>query len=168
MPSEHSLANRAEAHIVNQVKVTKHGLVFAPPKRNKVRDVPLPDRVAHILKQHMETFPPVEITLPWLRPDDPLVTKRLLFTRLDGAGAVRRTDFNDRAWKPALVAAEVIPQPKPGQPPPGCPRTRYARPQAPLRLGSAGRRREHQGTGSLPRAQRSGVHAPGLHAPHAE
>jgi hypothetical protein len=30
------------------------------------------------------------------------VSKRLLFTRLDGAGAVRRTDFNDHAWKPAL------------------------------------------------------------------
>ncbi len=45
-------------HIANQVKVTKHGLVFAPPKRNKIRAVPLPDRVAHVLKQHMEAFPP--------------------------------------------------------------------------------------------------------------
>jgi integrase len=102
-------------HIVNQVKVTKSGLVFAPPKRNKLRDVPLPDRVANVLKLHMEAFPPVEITLPWLRPDGPLITKRLLFTRLDGAGAVRRTDFNDRAWKPALVAAGVIPEPKRGE-----------------------------------------------------
>jgi integrase len=47
--------------------------------------------------------------------DGPPVTKRLLFTRLDGAGAVRRSDFNDRAWKPALVAAGVIPQPKQGE-----------------------------------------------------
>jgi integrase len=83
-------------HIANQVKVTKTGLVFSPPKRNKVRDVPLPDRVAHALKRHMEVFPPVEVTLPWLRPDGQLVTMRLLFTQLDGAGAVRRTDFNDR------------------------------------------------------------------------
>jgi integrase len=97
------------------VKVTKGGLVFDLPKRNKERDVPLPDRVAHVLKQHMETFPPVEVTLPWLRPDGPTVTKQLLFTRLDGKGAVRRTDFNDRAWKPALVAAGVIPAPKPGE-----------------------------------------------------
>lgn len=29
--------------------------------------------------------------------------------------AVRRTDFNDRTWKPALVAAGVIPQPRPGK-----------------------------------------------------
>ncbi|MBA2948703.1 tyrosine-type recombinase/integrase [Streptomyces sp. PSKA28] len=32
----------------------------------------------------------------------------------DGGGAVRRTDFNTRVWKPALVAAGVIPEPKPG------------------------------------------------------
>ncbi|MGW4250775.1 tyrosine-type recombinase/integrase [Streptomyces californicus] len=102
-------------HVANQVKVTKEGLLFAPPKRDKVRDVPLPDCVAHVLKAHMETFPPVEITLPWLRVGGPLVTKRLLFTRLDGAGAVRRTDFNDRVWKPALVAAGVIPASKPGE-----------------------------------------------------
>ncbi|MEU5346439.1 MULTISPECIES: tyrosine-type recombinase/integrase [unclassified Streptomyces] len=42
------------------------------------------------------------------------MTRQLLFTRLDGAGAVRRTDFNDRAWKPALVAAGVLPEPEPG------------------------------------------------------
>ncbi|MDX3131141.1 site-specific integrase [Streptomyces europaeiscabiei] len=102
-------------HIANQVKVARGHLVFAPPKREKERDVPLPDHVARILKQHMEDFPPVDVTLPWLRPDGPPVTKRLVFTRLDGAGAVRRTDFNLRAWKPALVAAGVIPEPKPGE-----------------------------------------------------
>ncbi|MFE6173727.1 tyrosine-type recombinase/integrase [Streptomyces sp. NPDC056464] len=63
----------------------------------------------------MKEFPPVSITLPWLRKDGRSVTRKLLFTRLDGAGAVRRTDFNDRAWKPALVAAGVIPEPKPGE-----------------------------------------------------
>ncbi|MFJ9346219.1 tyrosine-type recombinase/integrase [Streptomyces sp. NPDC101237] len=100
-------------HVVNQVQATKQGMVFAPPKREKLRDVPLPDRVAQVLKLHMEAFPPVEVTLPWLRVGGTPVTRRLLFTRLDGTGAVRRTDFNDRAWKPALAAAGVIPQPKP-------------------------------------------------------
>lgn len=81
-------------HIVNQVKVTKEGLVFAPPKRNKIRERS-PCRGSG--------------------GDGPPVTKRLLFTRHDGAGAVRRTDFNVRAWKLALVAAGVIPQPKQGE-----------------------------------------------------
>ncbi|MDH2388669.1 site-specific integrase [Streptomyces sp. HNM0663] len=102
-------------HVGCQVKVANGHLVFGPPKRNKVRDVPLPDRVAHAIKEHREKFRPVAVTLPWLRPDGPPVAKRLLFTRVDGGGAVRRTDFNTRVWKPALVAAGVIPEPSPGQ-----------------------------------------------------
>lgn len=96
-------------HIANQVKVANGHLVFAPPKRGKERDVPLPARVAAVLKQHCKDFPPVEVTLPWLRPDGASVTKRLLFS-LVGGGAVRRTDFNTRVWKPALAAAGVIPE----------------------------------------------------------
>ncbi|MEU8349848.1 tyrosine-type recombinase/integrase [Streptomyces sp. NPDC048845] len=114
-------------HIANQVKGTEQGLVFAPPKRNKVRDVPLPDRVAHVLKQHVESFPPVEITLPWFRPDGPPVTKRLLFTRLDGTGAVRRTDFNDRTWKIRSRGGWGDPGAEAGRTPPVRPGTRHAR-----------------------------------------
>lgn len=44
-------------HIAYQVKVANGRLLFAPPKRDKVRDVPLPDRVAHVLKRHRERFP---------------------------------------------------------------------------------------------------------------
>ncbi|MGW2367128.1 tyrosine-type recombinase/integrase [Streptomyces sp. NPDC001667] len=102
-------------HVAFQVKVAGGRLVFAPPKRDKERDVPLPGRVASVLQQHRKAYPPVEVTLPWLRPDGPLVTKRLLFTRPDGDGAIRRTDFNTRFWKPALVAAGVIPEPSPGE-----------------------------------------------------
>jgi integrase len=101
-------------HIAYQVKNANGHLVFGPPKRNKERDVPLPTRLGRVLKEHMEEFPPAEVTLPWLRPDGPQVTKPLLFTRLGGDGAVRRTDFNVRIWKPALVAAGVIPVPQPG------------------------------------------------------
>ncbi|MFI6640114.1 tyrosine recombinase XerC [Streptomyces sp. NPDC050504] len=102
-------------HVGCQVKVSGGKLVFGPPKRGKERDVPLAGSVAHALKEHMEDHPPVDVTLPWLRPDGELITKRLLFVRPDGGGAVRRTDFNTRFWKPALVAAGVIPEPKPGE-----------------------------------------------------
>ncbi|WP_285617124.1 tyrosine-type recombinase/integrase [Actinoallomurus iriomotensis] len=101
-------------HIACQIKVANGHLVFGAPKRNKERDVPLPSRVARVLTDHMDEYPPVEISLPWLRPDGPLVTKRLVFTRMGGEGAVRRTDFNVRIWKPALVEAGVIPHPAPG------------------------------------------------------
>ncbi|MFF8745981.1 integrase [Streptomyces californicus] len=46
-------------------------------------------------------------------PGGPLVTKRLYFS-LTGGGAVRRTDFNTRVCKLALVQAGVIPKAKEG------------------------------------------------------
>ncbi|MDT3397353.1 tyrosine-type recombinase/integrase, partial [Streptomyces sp. B1866] len=101
-------------HVGNQVKVANGHLVFGPPKRAKERDVPLPASVARVLQRHRKLFPPVDVTLPWLKPTGPLVTKRLLFS-LPGGGAVRRTDFNTRVWKPALAAGGVIPQPEEGQ-----------------------------------------------------
>ncbi|MFJ6935912.1 tyrosine recombinase XerC [Streptomyces sp. NPDC101132] len=100
--------------VANQVKVANGRLVFGPPKRGKERDVPLPRHVAQALREHREEFPPVDVTLPWLKPDGPLVTRRLLFS-LPGGGAVRRTDFNTRVWKAALVQAGVIPEPRKGE-----------------------------------------------------
>ncbi|MEU9858768.1 site-specific integrase [Streptomyces sp. NPDC047974] len=100
--------------IDNQVKVVNGHLVFAPPKGGKERDAPLSQHVGQALREHREKFPPVEVTLPWLRPGGPLVTKRLVFS-LPGGGAVRRTDFNTRVWKPALVTAGVIPEPRPNE-----------------------------------------------------
>ncbi|MGW6650825.1 integrase [Streptomyces sp. CB02130] len=102
-------------HVGCQVKVIQGELVFALPKRQKVRDVPLSPHVADALKKHLADFSPVAVTLPWARPDGKPVTKRLLFIRPDGKGAVRRTDFNTRLWKSALVAADVIPPAEPGK-----------------------------------------------------
>jgi integrase len=96
-------------HVVLQVKLVRGLAVFAPPKCNKLRDVPLPDTVANALKRHVEAHPPIEVTLPWQTPDGPPVTRRLLFTTPSGT-SLRRTDFNKYAWKPALAAAGAIPE----------------------------------------------------------
>ncbi len=101
-------------HVGVQVKLINGRLVFAPPKRGKERDVPLPRQVADALKSHIERCPPIRITLPWLRPDGDSVTRELLFSRERGT-AVRGTDFNVQAWKPALVTAGVIPLPARGK-----------------------------------------------------
>ncbi|MBX7551387.1 tyrosine-type recombinase/integrase [Streptomyces sp. tea 10] len=101
-------------HVAHQVKLVGGHPVFAPPKRGKVRDVPLPEQVGQVLAAHMKQFPPVDVTLPWLVPDGRPVTKTLLFTAPDG-GALVRNNFNAQAWKPALVAAGVLPEPEPGQ-----------------------------------------------------
>ncbi|MFI0769652.1 tyrosine-type recombinase/integrase [Streptomyces sp. NPDC021218] len=101
-------------HVGYQVKQVGGHAVFAPPKRGKVRDVPLPEQVGHALAAHMKRFPPEEVTLPWLAPDGPKVTKKLLFTTREGK-AVGRHYFNVSAWKAALVTAGVLPKPEPGQ-----------------------------------------------------
>lgn len=94
--------------VVRQVKLIRGKAVFAPPKCNKERDVPLPSSVAEALRAHMDAFKPVEITLPWRKPDGPKVSARLLFTNT-ASGVVWRSNFNIQEWKPALAVAGVIP-----------------------------------------------------------
>jgi integrase len=98
-------------HVVQQLKLSSSKPVFALPKGGKTRDVPIPGPVADALRAHMKQFPPVEITLPWRTPDGPKVTKRLVFMA-PGGNHVWRTSLNEESWKPALVAAGVIPKPE--------------------------------------------------------
>ncbi|MFJ9375755.1 tyrosine-type recombinase/integrase [Streptomyces sp. NPDC101455] len=98
-------------HVVQQLKLSSSKPVFALPKGGKTRDVPIPGPVADALRAHMKQFPPVEITLPWKTPDGPKVTKRLVFMA-PGGNHVWRTSLNEESWKPALVAAGVIPKPE--------------------------------------------------------
>ncbi|WP_274558567.1 tyrosine-type recombinase/integrase [Streptomyces spiramyceticus] len=101
-------------HVRQQIKRVGGTLVFAPPKRGKLRDAPLSPVVAVGLREHMHQFPPVEVTLPWKTPDGPLVTLKLVFT--SGVGkAIWRSYFDDYVWKPALALAGVIPPKEPGK-----------------------------------------------------
>ncbi|PKW05590.1 Site-specific recombinase XerC [Streptomyces sp. 1222.5] len=101
-------------HVFRQVKLVQGGKpVFAPPKCNKDRNVPLPAAVADRLQAHMLQHTPTEVTLPWKTLDGPPVTCRLIFT--GKFGAIRRGTFNDSVWKPSLVAAGVIPERESGE-----------------------------------------------------
>lgn len=101
--------------VTTQIKLIRGSAIFAPPKGNKERDVPLPSSVASALRRHMENHPPVGIKLPWMRPDGPLVERRLIFTNTTD-GIVWRSDVNIQDWKPSLAAAGLIPTPEPGEP----------------------------------------------------
>lgn len=153
-------------HVVQQLKLSRSKAVFAPPKGGKLRDVPLPGPVADALRAHMKEFPPVEITLPWKVADGPPVTKRLIFTGPRG-GHIWRTSLNEEAWKRALARRRGDPGPRAWTAVRRVPRERHARAPALLRLGTPGRRGEHQGPGRVPRSLGSGPDAPGIRAPHA-
>ncbi|MFE6975488.1 tyrosine-type recombinase/integrase [Streptomyces sp. NPDC057682] len=95
-------------HVRQQIKRVGGTLVFAPPKRGKLRDAPLSPVVGAGLRDHMDLFPPVPVTLPWKTPDGPPTTLELVFT--SGVGhAIWRSYFDDFVWKPALAHAGVIP-----------------------------------------------------------
>ncbi|MFC9753380.1 tyrosine-type recombinase/integrase [Streptomyces sp. NPDC056921] len=100
--------------VVRQVKLIQGKAVFAPPKCNKERDVPLPSSVAEALRMHMDACKPIEVTLPWRKPDGPKVTARLLFTNTAN-GVVWRSNFNIQEWKPALALAGLIPGARDGK-----------------------------------------------------
>lgn len=81
--------------------------VFALPKGNKIRSVPLLAQLAAALKAHIKEFPPVAVTLPWAKPDGEPKTFRLLFVD-EKSRAYNRSVFNMGARKLALAAASVI------------------------------------------------------------
>lgn len=106
-------------HVRRQVKKVGSKLVFALPKGQKTRAVPVPPHLIQRLVAHMELHAPREVTLPWRDPASPTTdreakdraprTVKLVFTAARG-GALRRDSWNERCWKPALAAAGVIPE----------------------------------------------------------
>lgn len=76
--------------------------------------MPLSDTVSLRLAAHIQRWPVQAITLPWRVPDGKPATVGLIYTGRERA-AINRKYFNANLWKPALVAAGLIPKPKPGE-----------------------------------------------------
>ncbi|MFD9905686.1 tyrosine-type recombinase/integrase [Streptomyces sp. NPDC059063] len=68
--------------------------------------MPVDDELALLLSEHMRTYPPVEITLPWMTTDGDPVTVRLVFTTRERK-ALNKNYFNYH-WKSALEAIGVV------------------------------------------------------------
>lgn len=95
-------------HVARQVKFVGQRPCFGNPKGGKTRDVPLPQSVALALAQHIQSYPPTAVTLPWQRPDgEPTTAKLIVYSRI--RNVTRRQVFNERIWKPALRRAGVAP-----------------------------------------------------------
>jgi integrase len=94
---------RGVVRVRRQVKTVRYKRVFALPKYDKEREVPLPEPVKLALAAHLRAFPPHEITLPWDVPAGKPVTVRLVVTSM-WSHAIAANDFNRNYWKPALTA----------------------------------------------------------------
>lgn len=102
-----------ELQVRRQVKIVGGKYVFALPKNDMERAVPLAPSVRASLLDHAERYDPQPLTLPWERPDGPLVTHRVLCRWHDG-GPVRRRNYR-WTWCKVLAELGVIPPPTRGQ-----------------------------------------------------
>ncbi|MFC8125980.1 tyrosine-type recombinase/integrase [Streptomyces sp. NPDC057302] len=88
---------------------------FKLPKRNKTRRLPVPTELEEALLAHIEAFPPVEVTLPWVDASEPTmaweqrpkVTVRLLTATAYGNPITSNT-FRTDNWNPALEEAGLV------------------------------------------------------------
>lgn len=96
-----------EVHVRRQVKLfSSNRQVFGLPKGRKTRKVPLPGAVADAITAHMTTYPPLEVTLPWMVIDGKPTTASLLMTSREKK-ALGRNYFNTYLWRPSLARAGV-------------------------------------------------------------
>jgi integrase len=99
------LGRNPEVRVRRQVRLQGGVAVFAPPKNNKERSIPLPRSVAERLSAHIATWPSVPVTLPWCEADGKQVTAQLIFTSARG-NVVHKNSYNC-AWRTALDRAGV-------------------------------------------------------------
>ncbi|MEV0382841.1 site-specific integrase [Nonomuraea sp. NPDC050643] len=99
---------RGAVAVNRQLKLLNGTLIFALPKREKTREVPLPEGVKVGLSEHMRLFPPVEVTLPWGDVDGDPVTVRLFLTNNLGA-PVHPVSFRE-VWNARLTRVGIVPK----------------------------------------------------------
>ncbi|GAA1567926.1 tyrosine-type recombinase/integrase [Kribbella karoonensis] len=93
-----------------QVKRLGQRFVFALPKNDKERIVPMSPILEAAVKDHIERFGTTSISLPRENLDDEIQKHALLFKWSDGRH-LRADLYNLVVWKPALVVAGVLPPP---------------------------------------------------------
>lgn len=98
---------RGIVEVRRQVRVlASNRLLFALPKGNKTRTVPLPSSVRELAAAYLSEWPAREVTLPWRELDGPPVRVALMLTTREG-GPVNRNYYNKHVWHPSLVRAGV-------------------------------------------------------------
>lgn len=96
---------RGVVHVRRQVKTVRATRVFALPKYDKERHIPLPEPVKLALAAH-QAFPAQEMALPWDVAGGREVATRLVVTSMWNH-PIAANDFNRNYWKRALEACGV-------------------------------------------------------------
>lgn len=154
-----------------QIKRLGADQVFARPKNDLERDVPLPDWVASAVRVHLAKYPPRPCTLPREKITGKPRTHSILFRWNDGAHVRYRdlqradpeTRDRSRRHHPRAGHRQARSQPVRHHP-------QRRTPSAPalLRLGHARRGHLGQGASGIPRPPRRHVHPARPHPPAAQ
>lgn len=106
---------RGNVKVQRQVKILGSQMVFALPKGDKVRTVPMSRHVVEALAAHLKDFPAIDVTLPWEEPTGSATTAALVFSWKGArrSGAVNRSAIN-HLWRAARAAAGLTPVRKHG------------------------------------------------------
>lgn len=97
-------------HVRRQLKKLGRAHVFALPKNDRERTIPLPAWTAQSIRTHVAKVKPTPCTLPWEKPDGPQRSHNILFRWIDG-GHMKPRAYSETVWKPAIAAAGIIPKP---------------------------------------------------------
>jgi integrase len=94
-----------------QVKRLANLYVFALPKNDRERTIPLSDWGIQAVRRHIGKYPPRPYTLPWEKPGGKPHTCSILFRWPTDDQHVRARSYSETIWKPALAKAGVIAEP---------------------------------------------------------
>ncbi len=95
-----------------QVKRVGCASVFALPKNDRERIIPLSGWDVEVIRRHISRYPPRPYSLPWEKPDGKPHTCSLLFRWASDGQHVKARSYSETVWKPAIVQAGIIPEPK--------------------------------------------------------
>jgi integrase len=98
-------------HVRRQVKRIGPDFVFALPKNDRERIIPLSDWDIQVIERHIGRYPPRPYTLPWEKPGGKPHTCRLLFRWPTDDKHVKSRNYSETVWEPALVKAGIIAMP---------------------------------------------------------
>jgi len=106
---DHDMDQEKIVRIRRQVNRIGRVFVFALPKNDHERVIPLSDWDVQVIRRHISRYPPRPHTLPWEKPDGKPHTCRLLFRRRADNQHVKSPSYSETVWKPAIARAGIIP-----------------------------------------------------------
>jgi integrase len=98
-------------HVRRQLKRLGAEHVWALPKSDRERDVPLPGWAEAATLAYVSQYQPRPLALAWEDLDGAPESYKILFRWPTDDQIVRYRLYSEQAWKPALVAAGIIPAP---------------------------------------------------------